>query len=464
MELENHPVPTTARHSPLSVLDYSVLQQCMHCGLCLPSCPTYDATKNERNSPRGRIALMRAVADGELAPTGAFADEMSFCVGCLACQTACPAGVNYAELLEAARAEAETGRARWSPGRKLLRRLTLEWLFMDLRRLRGLARAIRGYQRSPLPEFLRRTGILRALPRPAREWEAMLPPVMDSFSSELIPPITPATGERRFRVALLTGCAQDALFSGVNRDTAAVLARNGCEVITPAAQSCCGSLHAHNGEPDLARQLARRLIERFPPDNFDAIITNAGGCGSHLKHFGRLLADDAEFRDRARVWDGKVKDIHEWLVEIKFQAPSSKFQKESAPASPLELGTWNLELPPSTVAYHDSCHLLHGQKIAAEPRQILQSIPGLRLVDLPESSWCCGSAGVYNLTQPEMAAELLNRKLAHIRSTGASIVATANPGCLLQLQHGAKQQGLKLRVVHPITLLAEAYRVESLQR
>src|SRR6267143_852261 len=222
-------------HTPshLKSLDYSVVQQCMHCGLCLPTCPTYDATKLERNSPRGRIALMRAIADGRLEPAKAFADEMYFCLGCLACMTACPAGVNYAELFEHARAEAE------------------------------------------------RSGTLKLLPKPLRELEAMTPTVQDRFSSELISPVTPAVGAGKYRVAVLTGCAQDLIFSDVNRDTVEVLARNGCEVVTPPEQACCGSLHAHNGEWELAQQLARKNIERFPPDQFDAIITNAGGCGSH---------------------------------------------------------------------------------------------------------------------------------------------------------------------------------------
>ena len=244
---------------------------------------------------------------------------------------------------------------------------------------------------------------------------------------------------------MLTGCAQDLIFSDVNRDTVEVLASNGCEVTTPAHQSCCGSLHAHNGEWKLAQELARRNIDQFPPEQFDAIITNAGGCGSHLKHFAKLLADDPNYHDRANLWDKKVKDIHEWLIEIGIHSPPA---------------TGNVDLPTglTAAAYHDSCHLCHGQKITAQPRELLRTIPDLKLVELPESSWCCGSAGVYNLTQPEMADVLLQRKLKHIKSTGAQVVATANPGCLLQLVNGARSEGLNLRIVHPITLLAEAYR------
>jgi len=428
----------SATHSHLKNLDYSVVQQCMHCGLCLPTCPTYDATKVERNSPRGRIALMRSIADGHLEATKTFADEMYFCLGCLACMTACPAGVNYAELFEHARAEAEQSGVLDSPKRSVIRGFTLRWLFMDLSRLHLIGHALRLYQELGLQTFLRRSGILKLLPKRLRELEAMTPTVQPKFSAELIDPVTPAGGVRKYRVAMLTGCAQDLIFSDVNRDTVEVLARNGCEVITPSEQLCCGSLHAHNGEWELAQQLARKNIDQFPPEQFDAIITNAGGCGSHLKHFAKLLAGEPAYEPRAHEWDRKVKDIHEWLAEIGIATP---------PAGPEQV-----------VTYHESCHLCHGQKVSTQPRQLLRAIPGVKLVELPEATWCCGSAGIYNLTQPEMAGQLLERKMKHIRSTSCGVVATGNPGCLLQLVNGAKQEGLSLRVAHPITLLAEAYR------
>ena len=446
-----------AQRSHLKDLDYSVVQQCMHCGLCLPTCPTYDATKLERHSPRGRISLMRAIADGELEATKTFGAEMYFCLGCLACQTACPAGVNYAELFEHARAEVEQSGALNSPKRNLIRTFTLRWLFMDLARLQLAGKFLRLWQQLGLQALVRRSGILKLLPQSLRELEAQTPNIQAHFSADLIAPVTPAVGEKKFRVAMLTGCAQDLIYSDINRDTVEVLIRNGCEVVTPPSQSCCGSLHAHNGEWDLAQQLARRNLDQFPPEQFDAIITNAGGCGSHLKHYAKLLADDPVDHKRAELWDAKVKDIHEWLVEINIQVPNSKFQT-TAQGSSAPLGTWNLELGTFSVTYHESCHLCHGQKISAQPRHLLRAIPGLKLVELPEANWCCGSAGIYNLTQPEMANQLLQRKLDHIQSTGAEIVATGNPGCLLQLVNGAKQRGIKLRVVHPITLLAEAYR------
>jgi glycolate oxidase iron-sulfur subunit len=241
---------------------------------------------------------------------------------------------------------------------------------------------------------------------------------------------------------LLTGCVQDLVYSDVNRDTADVLRANGCAVVTPPSQGCCGSLHAHNGEYEMAKDYARRLLDHFNLDRLDAIITNAAGCGSHLKHFDRLLHDDPRYAAKAAQWSGKVRDISEWLVEIGFRAPEKP-------------GT------EARVTYHDACHLCHGQKITAQPRELLAKIPGLQIAALTESMWCCGSAGIYNLIQPEMAGKLLQRKLDHIAATGATVVATGNPGCLLQIQNGVAARGMKIEVVHPVTLLARAYRSEK---
>ncbi|MCF7708078.1 MAG: (Fe-S)-binding protein [Verrucomicrobia bacterium] len=431
---------TKEKTSRLKTLDYSVVQQCMHCGLCLPTCPTYDATLLERHSPRGRVALARAIADGRLEMTREFAEEMYYCLGCLACTSACPAGVNYAEIFERARAEAEDSGVLRAPRRNFIRWLAVKWLFMDLRRLRFAGRMIRLYQKLGIQSLVRRSGVLKLMPARLRELEAMTPDIQPKFSHELIPEVTPAKGEKRYRVALLTGCAQDIIFSDVNLDTAEVLAWNGCEVYTPREQSCCGSLHAHNGEWELAKILAKRQLEQFPPEEFDAIISNAGGCGAHMKHYAKFFDDDPELKSRAQLWDSKVKDVHEWLVEIGMKPVESR------------------ETPKQSVTYHESCHLCHGQKVASQPRLILNSIPNLELRELPESDWCCGSAGIYNIIQPEMANTLLDRKMRKIRETGAEVVANANSGCLLQLVNGAKSRDVPVRVVHPVTLLAEAYR------
>ncbi len=425
----------------LASIDYAVLQQCMHCGMCLPTCPTYDTTKRERNSPRGRIALMRAIADGELAVTREFGEEMSYCLGCLACQTACPAGVDYAELFETARNDIETHGAHPGLERKVWRALTLRFLFMHPRALRAAGRLLRVYQRSGLERAVRATGVLRVLPSALGRLEPQAPRVGAAFSNRLIAPEEVPDGATRYRVALLTGCVQDLVFGDVNRDTADVLLANGCAVHTPPVQPCCGSLHAHNGDLDGARILARRMIDLFPPDRYDAVITNAGGCGSHLRRYGRLLADDPAYGDRARAWDLKLRDIHEWLGAIGCRAPG-----EAGMAAPV------------VVAYHDSCHLVHGQKISREPRALLAMIPGVTLVPLAESTWCCGAAGVYAITQPQQADLLLARKVRHVAEAGASCVATANPGCQLQIARGLQASGSAVRVVHPVSLLAAAYR------
>jgi glycolate oxidase iron-sulfur subunit len=442
LEVESSILDVGRSSNLLRQLDYSILQQCMHCGLCLPTCPTYVETKNERNSPRGRISLMRAIADEKFEATAAFGEEMYYCLGCLACESACPAGVQYAHLFEMARGEVERTGVLRRPGRDWVRRLTLGWLFQKQSRLRVAGKLLRVYQASGLQALSRTLGLTRLLPRRLRDWENKTPTVRKYFSPDLIAPVeTPA--QPRYRVGLLTGCVQDLTFSEINRDTADVLLANGCEVFTPPPQGCCGSLHAHNGDLEGAKTLARQMLDQFPLEKLDAIITNAAGCGSHLKHYDRLLADDPVYRPKAQAWSRKVKDIHEFLVEIQFRIPNPEIQNQVL------------------VTYHEACHLCHGQKISRSPRQILEGIPGLILRELPEATWCCGSAGVYNLTQPETAQIQLDRKMKHIRSTGADIVATANPGCLLQIQQGAQQQGLNLSIVHPVTLLAQAYRAET---
>jgi glycolate oxidase iron-sulfur subunit len=427
----------------LKRLDYSVLQQCMHCGLCLPVCPTYDATKLERNSPRGRISLMRAIADGEMELTKNFGDEMYFCLGCLACTTACPAGVNYAELFEVARMDIETSGVLAKPSRNVIRWLTVKYIFTRPRILRLLGRLLYFYQVAGLQTLVRVARLTVILPRSLRELEPLTPTVRRHFSDALIREIeTPP--RRRYRVGLLTGCVQDLIYSEINRDTADVLLAHDCEVFTPRLQYCCGSLHAHNGELELAREMARRNIlalERSAGslDKLDAIITNAGGCGSHLKNYGHLLQNDPRFSADAALWSGKLKDIHEWLAIIGIRQP---------------IGSCS----PERITYHESCHLCHGQKVTKSPRDVVRAINGLELVEMSESNWCCGSAGIYNITQPEMSKKLLDRKLQHIKNTGATIVASANPGCSAQLEAGLRQARSSVKVMHPISLLAAAFR------
>ncbi|MBX7209650.1 MAG: (Fe-S)-binding protein [Verrucomicrobiaceae bacterium] len=429
----------------LKSLDYSVLQQCMHCGMCLPTCPTYMETKLERNSPRGRIALMRAIADDEAAVNAEFAAEMYYCLGCLACQTACPAGVSYVDLFESARGEIERVRVLNGRERRFWRWLTVETLFMRPRLLRFVGRLLWLWQAAGLDRLLRSIQFLHLVPERLRELEPMTPRISPQFSDSLIAPVEGdgVSPPPRHRVGLLTGCVQDLAFSDVNRDTVDVLLANGCVVVTPRNQHCCGSLHAHNGEVELAKELARRQLDMFDVENLDAIISNAGGCGSHLKKYGHLLHDDPRYAARAKAWDAKLKDIHEWLAETGVRKPRTGCGIER-------------------VTYHESCHLAHGQKIVSQPREILKSIPGLELIELPESNWCCGSAGIYNITQPEQSAKLLQRKLGCIAQTESPVVVTSNPGCHLQLACGlSNRRDHPCRTVtQPVTLLARAYRAE----
>ena len=430
----------------LKRLDFSVLQQCIHCGMCLPTCPTYDETKLERNSPRGRIALMRAIAEGNLEVTRAFGEELYFCLGCLTCETVCPAGVRYGEMFENGRADIEQAGVLQNPKRSLARALTLRWMFTRPRVLRAIGRLLYLYQNSGLEALVRGLRLAALFPKRLRDLEKLTPRVNRNFSDALIKPNeTPSV--KKYRVGMLTGCVQDLTFSDVNRDTVDVLLANGCEVVTPRAQFCCGSLHAHNGELELSKKMARKNLDAFPDlEKFDAIISNAAGCGSHLKNYGHLLADDPVYAERAAMWSARLFDVHEWLCKIGIPAPSIR-----NPQSAIR----NL-----TVTYHEACHLCHGQKITRQPREVLKSIPGLQLVELPESTWCCGSAGIYNITQPEMSQKLLRRKMANIEKTGAQIVASANPGCSVQLQAGAREAQKKIAIAHPISLLARAYRGE----
>jgi glycolate oxidase iron-sulfur subunit len=350
--------------------------------------------------------------------------------------------VHYAELFEAARAEVERTGAAGQGQRTFWRWLVLDVIFMRPRLLRFIGATLRWYQSSGLERVMRSTGLLRLLPKDLRNLEPQTPRMSPSNSDALIEKIERPTTKSKYRVGLLTGCIQDLAFSDVNRDTADVLLANNCEVITPRAQHCCGSLHAHNGAVELAQELARRQIDSFDLDSLDAIITNAGGCGSHLKKYSHLLHDDPLYAAKAAQWDAKVKDIHEWLIQIGVRKPTAGCGL-------------------SAVTYHESCHLCHGQKVVGQPRAVLAAIPGLKLIDLPESNWCCGSAGIYNITQPEQSAKLLDRKLANIAKTNATAVATSNPGCHLQLRFGLSMNSVDVGVTQPVTLLAKAYRAEQ---
>ncbi|GAB4315002.1 MAG: heterodisulfide reductase-related iron-sulfur binding cluster [Candidatus Sumerlaeia bacterium] len=408
----------------------------MHCGMCLPTCPTYALTPIERSSPRGRIRLIKYFAEGRMELNNDFAAEMFYCLNCRACETACPAGVQYAPLVEAARAAVQQS-ALVTRREKFLNELFLRRIFPHRSRLYLLARMLRLIQSLHLDRLGERTGLLRLMAPGLAKLAPLAPPVQKKFTEQLIPETTPARGTRRWRVGLMSGCVMSTHFSHVNADTVRVLAENGCEVIVPRQQECCGSLHAHTGDLRTARRLARLMIDAAEQARVDFWINNAAGCGSHLKTYDHLLADDPAYADRAGAFVEKVRDVTEFLVEIGFRRPQR----------PLNL----------TVTFDDPCHLLHGQHIKNPPRIILDSIPGLRHVPLTESDWCCGSAGIYNLTHFDAAVQILDRKMKHVAATGADVLVTANPGCMVQLDYGIRRHGLSMKVLHVITLLRMAY-------
>ncbi|MFN7913986.1 MAG: heterodisulfide reductase-related iron-sulfur binding cluster [Vicinamibacterales bacterium] len=404
-----------------------LLDACVHCGFCLPACPSYLVTGRETDSPRGRIYAMRAGLDSRLQMTPTVVSHFDTCLGCMACETACPSGVKYGPLIEQTRVAVESHHER-PAGERRLRQLLFSTLPFP-GRLRWLA--------LPLVVLgpLKRAAWLRALlPARLRPLIALAPDVNAASLLRDVPETTPAQGERRLRVGLVTGCVQRAFFGSVNEATARVLSAEGCEVAAPRSQGCCGALALHAGEADDARAYARRLIETFERAAVDVIAINAAGCGSAMKEYGHLLKDDPAWAGRAAAFAAKVRDVSEVLADLG--APRS-------PRHPI----------PATVAYHDACHLAHAQGVRKAPRDLLAGIPGLTLVPVAEPDVCCGSAGIFNLTQPAMAAQLGQRKTAHLAASGASVVVTSNPGCLLQIQATAREQGHDLRVVHLVQML-----------
>jgi len=399
------------------------LRACVHCGICLPQCPTYRVLGEEMDSPRGRIYLMRAAAEGRVALTPGLARHLDLCLGCRACETACPSGVPFGQLLEAARGQLERRGVRApETNHRLLRRL-LHW-FPHPGRLAPLARALRFYQRSGLQSIARRLGLLGPFGH-AKDLDALLPPL--PAASPDLASLIPAVGRRRGRVGLLLGCVQRAFYPDVNRDTAHLLAAAGYDVVVPPDQGCCGALHLHAGRLGEFRRLAAGIVEAFP-DDLDAIVVNAAGCGSALKEYGHWLGDGAT------AFAAKARDISEVLA-----ASQLRFREVD-----------------QTATYHDACHLAHGQRIRSEPRELLRRIPGLSLVELQDSDLCCGSAGVYNVLEPEIADELGRRKAERIAETGARIAVAANPGCLMQIDRHCRARGVDIEVLHPVSLLARA--------
>jgi glycolate oxidase iron-sulfur subunit len=411
----------------------AIIDQCVHCGFCLPVCPTYVLWNEEMDSPRGRIYLMKMANEGTTAINSSWVRHFDSCLGCMACMTACPSGVDYGKLIEATRAQIERRHKR-SLGEKLYRQFIFS-TFTRPDRLRLLRAPLRAYQKSGLQTVFRVLGLFKLLPKNLRAMEALLPQLS---ANETTPEVTPAVGPRRHRVGLLLGCVQREFFQDVNAATARVLAAEGCEVVAPKEQTCCGALLVHSGEEEAALALARKTIEAFEHANVELIVTNAAGCGSCAKEYGHLLRDDPQYSTRAAAFAAKCKDISEVLAGLNPRVARQ----------PLRL----------RVAFHDSCHLQHAQGVRFQPRALLSKIPGLELLEIPESSICCGSAGIYNLVQPDAANALGDRKAQLIADLHADVVVTGNPGCLMQLQSSLNRIGQTTPVLHTIQLLDASLR------
>jgi len=412
------------------------LTRCVHCGFCLQHCPTYVATGLETESPRGRLYLMRALHDGRITLKDNVLTHFEQCLLCRNCESVCPSGVPYGRIMQAQRAAIQAERHP-SVGERLLRWAVFRQLLPNAGRLRALGGLLRLYQRTGLRRLARLVGLRRALPSTLRVMDALLPEGL----GPAYPPlglVAPAQGVRRGRVALLAGCVMPVFTPQTHQATVRVLTRNGYDVLVPEGQACCGALHTHSGERAGAQALARRNVDAFLAADADAVLVNAAGCGAELKEYGELLADDPTYAERAHAFAAKVADVTEFLARVGFQPPTAAL--------------------PLRVTYQDSCHLAHGQRVTAAPRELLRSILGLTLVEMPHADRCCGSAGIYNIQHPELAGQVLDAKMREVTATGASVVATANPGCMMQLAQGMAACGVQGEAVHVVELLDRAYQ------
>ncbi len=434
----------------VDIPNYDVLTNCMHCGLCLPTCPTYALTGLEKSSPRGRIRLIKAVADGDLPITDGFVREMNYCLDCQACETACPAGVKYGSLVEAAREQIARG-GHESTTTRLIKKVMMEWAFRRQSRLKVVARFMRLYERTGMKWFLMKSGLLRLISKKLDAIQPLSPSMSRKFSSDELPEVILPVGKPRFRVGFLTGCIMDIAFADVNMDTVRLLLHHGCAVIVPKGQACCGSLQAHNGGLEAAREMAKHLIELFDRDDLDYIVLNSAGCGAFMKEYAHIFSDDAQWGPRAKRVSGKTKDITEFLIETGFWPATAELQDHGKSAGAVVSG-----IKGKRVSYHDACHLVHTQKISAQPRELLKMVPGIEYVELPEASWCCGSAGIYNIVRYDDSMKMLDRKVDNIQAIHPDVIVTGNPGCMLQIQHGLKEKGMNVELMHTATFLWRA--------
>ncbi|NJM56774.1 MAG: glycolate oxidase subunit GlcF [Synechococcales cyanobacterium RU_4_20] len=418
--------------------DPKLIDACVHCGFCLSTCPSYRVLGTEMDSPRGRIYLMDGINTGEIELNATSSQHFDTCLGCLSCVTTCPSGVAYDQLIEATRSQVERNQERSLP-EKLLRKLIFA-LFPYPHRLRWLMRPVGLYQKTGLQRQLRSLRFFEKISPQLAAMEALLPELPANAFQDNLPTVMPAQGKTRYRVGLLLGCVQRLFNPAVNDATARVLTANGCEVVVPTIQGCCGALTHHQGQEEQTKALARQLIDAFDT-RLDAVVVNASGCGHTLKEYGHILKDDPAYAERAKTFAAKVKDVQEFLAEVGLTATLSPLQDE-----------------PLTMVYQDACHMLHGQKISLQPRQLLRQIPGVQLREPMDAALCCGSAGIYNILQPEVAAELGRQKVKNLRNTGASLIASANIGCFVQISQQLEKQGTPMPVLHPMQLLDYAIR------
>ncbi len=416
-----------------------LIDTCVHCGFCLATCPSYRVIGKEMDSPRGRIYLMDAINKGEATIDETTSQHFDSCLGCLACVSTCPSGVAYDKLIAATRPQVERNQPRTLADR-LIRTLIFN-LFPYPNRLRTFLPSLWLYQQSGLQKLIRQTGIIKKISPRLAAMESILPKITTSSLYDNLPEIIPAQGEKRYRVGVILGCVQRLFFDSVNEATVRVLTANGCEVVIPKTQGCCAALPAHQGQEEQAQSLARQMIDSFANTDVDAIIINAAGCGHTLKEYGHILGDDPQYKEQAQQFANKVKDVQEFLSEVGLTAKLS-------PLTDREL----------KVVYQDACHLLHGQKISLQPRQVLRQIPGIKLSEPIDAALCCGSAGVYNMLQPEVADELGQQKVTNLLNTGADLIASANPGCSLQITKHLNLQNKKIEIFHPMELLDYSIR------
>ncbi|ALF12053.1 (Fe-S)-binding protein [Parageobacillus thermoglucosidasius] len=420
-------------------MDEDELLNCMRCGFCLPSCPTYIVSGyKESQSPRGRISLMKAVYDGVIQPDDEFEKSLNLCLGCRACEPVCPSGVNYGHLLEEARDIINQNKKHSLPMRAV-RNVVFKQLFPKKSNLINITSLVGFYQRSGLQKVARKIGFMKLFRDHLREMEKILPDVPKRKALKQRSEYIPAKGEKKATVAFFTGCLMDTLFLETNNATIQLLQKAGCEIVIPQTQACCGALHGHSGEKELAKELAKQNIEAFEKSNVEFIITNAGGCGAFLMEYDHLLKDDPQWAERAKKFVAKIKDITAILLELDFHKK------------------YRLSLPDQIVTYQDSCHLRNIMKTSKAPRELLRSIKGVTFVEMENADSCCGSAGIYNIVEPQTSMKILDHKMEKMKKTKATTVVTANPGCLMQMKLGIEREGLRdVKAVHIADLLLEA--------